>query len=76
MNSINAKTLNIEKNLLPSHKKKVDDNVKVAPKDVDRDENYSDVDIGTWQAYSGVITKDAVQKSVSREDVFKYLNAE
>ena len=73
MNSINAKTLNIEKNLLPAHKKKVDDTVKVAPKDVDRDENYSDVDIGTWQAYSGVITKDAVQKSVSREDVFTFL---
>ena len=73
MNSISAKNFNIEKNTLQLKKNKVTDNATSVPVQMHNEEKLSDVEVGTWQAYSGVTPKDANKKSISREDVFSFL---
>lgn len=73
MNSIRAKNLNIEKITLPLEKKKVECNNKTELQEQQVEENYSDVGVGTWQVYSGVMTKETKAKSISKEEIFEFL---
>lgn len=73
MNSISAKNFNIEKNTLQLKKNKVTDNATSESVQMHNEEKLSDVEVGTWQAYSGVTPKNANKKSISREDVFAFL---